>query len=49
MREFKMKMEGERREKRKALEIAKKMKAYGIDEGTIKRLTGIALREIRKL
>ena len=49
MREFKMKMEGERREKMKALEIAKKLKDGGMDDAGIKKATGVALREIRRL
>src|SRR5258708_39153182 len=49
LREFKLKLEGERGEQRKALAIAKKLKAAGMDEVSIKKMTGLTLTEIRKL
>jgi len=49
LREFKRKMDVERGEQKKALQIGRKMKADGINEATIKRLTGLSLKEIRKL
>jgi len=49
LREFKRKMDEERGEQRKALQIGRKMKTGGMDEATIKKLTGLTLKEIRKL
>ena len=49
MREFKLKMVEERGKEIKALAIAKKMKARGMNEVTIKQLTGLTTGEIRKL
>ena len=49
MREFKLKMDVERGQKEKALEIAKKLKVGGMDDAGIKKATGVALREIRRL
>ena len=49
LKEFKQKMNEERIEQRKALEIAKKLKANGMDETTIKKMTGVGVGEIRRL
>jgi len=49
MRAFKMKMEGEKIKIENSLAIARKMKAGGMDEAIIKKMTGVALRVIRKL
>ena len=49
MRELKRQIETEQAEKRKATDIAKKMKAEALPEEQIKRLTGLKLTEIRKL
>jgi len=49
LREFKQKIEEERIEKRRSSEIGRKMKAQGMDDATIKKLTGLTLAEIRKL
>lgn len=49
MREWKEKVEAKRNKREKALEIAKKMKAEGMDEEVIRRLTGLKVVDIRKL
>lgn len=49
MKSWKEKMEKERIEHDKALSIAKKLKEEGIDEGMIKKVTGLKLGDIRKL
>ena len=49
LQEFKMGLEKERGREEKALQIAKKLKAGGMDEGSIKKATGVGLREIRGL
>lgn len=49
MKRWKEKMEKERIEHDKALSIAKKLKEEGIDEGMIKKVTGLKLGDIRKL
>ena len=49
LREFKLKLEIERAEHRNSLEIARKLKAAGMDEAIIKKGTGLTLTEIRKL
>jgi len=48
-RQFKQEMEEERIKTEKALEIGRKMKAGGMNEATIKKMTGLTLGEIRKL
>lgn len=49
MKRWKAKMEKERIEHDKALSIAKKLKAKGMDEAEIKQVTGLKLGDIRKL
>jgi len=49
LKEFKQKMNDERVKNENSLAIAKKLKAAGLDEATIKKATGVSLGEIRKL
>lgn len=49
MREWKEKVEAKRNKREKALDIAKKLKAEGVDEEVIRRATGLKVTEIRKL
>lgn len=46
---FKLQLEREEAEKKKALEIARKMKSDGVDTDIIKKYTGLGKREIGKL
>nr|WP_288935728.1 JAB domain-containing protein [uncultured Allomuricauda sp.] len=46
LEEFKIETEKKRAEKEKAISIAKKMKADGLDAETIKKYTGLGLKEI---
>jgi len=49
IQEFKLRVEKEKGEKQKAIDIAKKMKSDGLDIDTIKKYTGLGKREIEKL
>lgn len=49
LKAWKLKLEHERGERDKALEIAKKLKKSGMDEKDIKKMTGLLLGEIRRL
>ncbi|UTW61833.1 hypothetical protein KFE98_17740 [bacterium SCSIO 12741] len=49
LKEWKIQIERERAEKKKARDIAVKMKTKGYDEKEIKEMTGLYLSEIRKL
>ena len=49
IQEWKLKMEKDKSEQKKAMEIAKKLKDSGMDEKTIKKMTGLRLGEIREL
>jgi DNA repair protein RadC len=49
LKEWQLRMEQERGEQRKALEIAKKLKESGMDEKEIKKMTGLRLTDIREL
>ena len=49
LREFKLKVEVERGKVEEASEIGRRMKAGGMDEATIKKMTRLTLAEIRKL
>lgn len=49
IQEWKLKMEKDKSEQKKALEIAKKLKDSGMDEKIIKKMTGLRLFEIREL
>ncbi|WP_205780311.1 hypothetical protein [Flagellimonas oceanensis] len=46
LEQFKIDTEKKRAKKENSLEIAKKMKAKGYDDATIKELTGLGLKEI---
>src|SRR5882757_7668620 len=49
LKEFKLKMVEERGKEIKAMQIAKKLKTSGMDEASIKKMTGLTTGEIRKL
>ncbi len=49
MKEIQLDIEKSKAERRKAADIAKKLKAQGMDEATIKQVTGLRLAEIRNL
>lgn len=49
MKEIQLDIEKSKAERKKAADIAKKLKAQGMDEATIKQVTGLRLAEIRKL
>ncbi|MEO1050769.1 MAG: JAB domain-containing protein [Bacteroidota bacterium] len=49
LQEFKMDAEKEKAAKKEKLDIAKKMKKEGFDEGMIKKMTGLKVGEIREL
>jgi len=49
LREYKLKLVEEKAQHENSLTIGRKMKADGMNEATIKRLTGLRLEEIRKL
>lgn len=49
LKQWKIDMEKDKAERKKALEIAKKLKDEGMDEKTIKKMTGLYMHEIRKL
>ncbi len=49
LEEWKLKTEVKQAEKKKALDIAKKMKKKGYDTDTIKELTGLSVSAIGKL
>lgn len=48
MKELEIEFEKKRAEKEKAMDIARKMKADGIDMDTIKKYTGLYVRDIKK-
>ena len=49
MKQLKFKMEKDRIERNRTLEIAKNLKESGMDEKTIKKMTGLYMHEIRRL
>lgn len=49
IQEWKLRLEKDKSERKKALEIAKKLKESGMDEKAIKKMTGLRLFEIREL
>lgn len=49
IKEWQLRVENERGQGKKALEIAKKLKESGMDEKTIKKMTGLYMHEIRDL
>lgn len=49
IKEQKIKMEKEEAEQKKTLEIAKKLKASGMDDKKIKEMTNLPISEIREL
>lgn len=48
MKELELEFEKKRAEKEKAMDIARKMKADGVDMDTIKKYTGLYVRDIKK-
>ncbi|KAB8152366.1 DNA repair protein [Kordia sp. TARA_039_SRF] len=48
MKELQLRFEKEKSEKEKAMEIARRMKADGIDNQTIKKYTGLYIRDIKR-
>ncbi|WP_420572929.1 JAB domain-containing protein [Kordia sp.] len=48
MKEMQLKFEKDKAEKKKAMDIARKMKAKGYDNQTIKELTGLYIRDIKQ-
>ena len=48
MKEMQLRYERKNAEKSKAMEVAKKMKAKGFDNQTIKELTGLYIRDIKE-
>lgn len=49
IKEWQLKMEKDKAKHENSLEIAKKLKESGMDEKTIKKMTGLYLRDIREL
>ncbi|WP_430412853.1 JAB domain-containing protein [Kordia sp.] len=48
MKEMKLRIERDKAEREKAMDIARKMKADGVDIDTIKKYTGLYVRDIKK-
>ncbi|WP_046758360.1 JAB domain-containing protein [Kordia jejudonensis] len=48
MKELELKFEKDKAEKKKAMEVARKMKAKGYENQTIRELTGLYIRDIKK-
>lgn len=49
MKEIQLDIEKSKAERKGKLDVAKKLKAQGMDEAMIKQVTGLRLHEIRKL